>query len=145
LGENGASLSGGQKQRIAIARAIYRKPEVIILDEATSSLDSLSERSVQATIQRLRKAGKTIIIIAHRLSTIMSADKIVVIEEGKVVEQGTHHQLLEKQEAYYKLWASQYLVEEQKNNVSPMDLYTISANGVSPSNNLSTEKIIHHV
>lgn len=145
LGENGASLSGGQKQRIAIARAIYRKPEIIILDEATSSLDSLSERAVQATIQRLREAGKTVIIIAHRLSTVMNADKIVVIEEGKVVEEGNHYQLLEKHKAYYKLWASQYLVEEQKSDVSPMDLYTISANGVSMNKDLSTKNIINHV
>jgi ATP-binding cassette, subfamily C, bacteriocin exporter len=145
LGENGATLSGGQKQRIAIARAIYRKPEIIILDEATSSLDSLSEKAVQQTIQKLREAGKTIIIIAHRLSTIMNADKIVVVEEGKVVEEGSHNELLQHHEAYYKLWASQYLVEEQKPTFSPIDLLAISANGVAKENNLSTETILNHV
>jgi ABC-type glutathione transport system ATPase component len=75
----------------------------------------------------------------------MNADKIVVIEEGKVIEEGSHHQLLEKHDAYYKLWASQYLVEEQKSDVSPMDLYTISANGVSMNKDLSTKNIINHV
>lgn len=114
LGENGANLSGGQKQRIAIARALYRNPEIIILDEATSSLDSLSEKAVQATIQHLREAGKTIIIIAHRLSTIMNADKIVVVQQGKVVEEGRHSLLLQCRGAYYDLWASQYLVEEHR-------------------------------
>lgn len=111
LGENGASLSGGQKQRIAIARALYRNPEILILDEATSSLDSLSERSVQAMVQQLRQEARTVIIIAHRLSTIMNADKIVVVESGKVIEEGRHLELLAKREAYYQLWASQHGTE----------------------------------
>lgn len=114
LGENGANLSGGQKQRIAIARALYRNPEIIILDEATSSLDSLSEKAVQTTIQHLREASKTIVIIAHRLSTIMNADKIVVVESGKVVEEGRHLELLAKKEAYYQLWASQHGTEARE-------------------------------
>jgi len=131
LGENGASLSGGQKQRLAIARALYRNPEIIILDEATSSLDSISERAVHNTIQKLREAGKTIIIIAHRLSTIMGADKIMVIEEGKLIEEGNHFQLLANNNAYYRLWASQYLVSPQLNPLDPESLMNICANGTS--------------
>ncbi|MFN3378403.1 MAG: peptidase domain-containing ABC transporter, partial [Runella zeae] len=117
LGENGASLSGGQKQRIVIARALYRNPEILILDEATSSLDSLSERSVQAMVQRLRQEERTVIIIAHRLSTIMNADKIVVVESGKVIEEGRHLDLLAKREAYYQLWASQHGYEDSTNRL----------------------------
>lgn len=118
LGENGASLSGGQKQRLAIARALYRTPEILILDEATSSLDSLSERSVQAMIQQLRQAEKTVIIIAHRLSTIMNADKIVVVESGKVVEEGAHADLLAKRQAYYQLWSSQHGYEGRESSLN---------------------------
>ncbi|WP_221392117.1 peptidase domain-containing ABC transporter [Dyadobacter sp. NIV53] len=129
LGENGATLSGGQKQRIAIARALYRDPQIIILDEATSSLDSLSEKAVQNTIEKLRESGKTIIIIAHRLSTIMSADKILVLEGGKLIEEGNHYQLLSNQNAYYRLWASQYLIDFQPNPLDPVSLRNICANG----------------
>ncbi|WP_343328491.1 peptidase domain-containing ABC transporter [Polaribacter staleyi] len=107
LGENGASLSGGQKQRIAIARALYKQPEILVLDEATSSLDSTSENYIQRTIKNLREQQKTIIIIAHRLSTVINADKIVVLEKGKVIEQGSHNELYNKQEYYYNLWQQQ--------------------------------------
>lgn len=108
LGENGASLSGGQRQRIAIARALYRKPEILILDEATSSLDSASEQYVQKTINLLKANQKTIIVIAHRLSTLNHADKIIVLDKGKVVEEGTHHELLYKNDsAYATLWKLQ--------------------------------------
>ena len=94
VGEHGTNLSGGQKQRLAIARALYRDPDILILDEATSALDSASEQFVQDTMHKLRAAGKTIIVIAHRLSTIMDADKIAVLERGKLIEEGTHEQLL---------------------------------------------------
>jgi ATP-binding cassette subfamily B protein len=107
LGENGASLSGGQKQRIAIARALYKQPQILVFDEATSSLDSTSENYIQRTIQNLREQQKTIIVIAHRLSTVVNADEIVVLEKGKVIEQGSHNQLYNKKEHYYKLWQQQ--------------------------------------
>ncbi len=108
VGERGANLSCGQRQRLAIARALYRNPEILILDEATSSLDSISEKYVQSTLQNLRKQGKTIIIIAHRLSTIKNADKIVVLHEGKLVEEGTHEELLVNENQYKALWKEQY-------------------------------------
>ncbi len=107
LGENGATLSGGQKQRIAIARALYQQPEILILDEATSSLDTNSENYIQRTIKTLRAQHKTILLIAHRLSTVVNADKIVVLENGKVLEEGTHLELYEKQGKYYQLWRQQ--------------------------------------
>jgi ATP-binding cassette subfamily B protein len=107
LGENGASLSGGQKQRLAIARALYKNPEILLLDEATYSLDSESEQFVQQTIQQLKNQGKTIVIIAHRLSTVINADKIVVLENGKVIEQGAHHELYATKGQYFQMWKKQ--------------------------------------
>lgn len=107
LGENGAQLSGGQKQRLAIARALYHDPEILILDEATSSLDSQSESYVQTTIQNLKEQGKTILVIAHRLSTVINADQLVVLSRGQVVEQGTHAELYFKEGHYYQLWQKQ--------------------------------------
>lgn len=107
LGENGATLSGGQRQRIAIARALYKQPEVLVLDEATASLDSSSENFIKKTIQRMRDQNKTIILISHRLSTVLKADKIVVLEQGKIIEEGTHKELYKRKGAYYKLWQQQ--------------------------------------
>lgn len=104
LNENGVNLSGGQRQRLAIARALYRNPEILILDEATSSLDPASEQKVQQTLAWFRQQGKTIIIIAHRLSTIRNADTIIVLKDGKVLEQGTHEQLLQSKNLYNKYW-----------------------------------------
>ena len=102
VGERGLRLSGGQKQRVAIARAILRRSPIIILDEATASVDVQTERQIQSAISEL--TGKcTIIAIAHRLSTIMNADLILVIHEGKIVEQGTHKELMAKQGFYYKM------------------------------------------
>ena len=107
LGENGASLSGGQKQRIAIARALYRNPEILILDEATSSLDSLSESFVKNTIEYLRNTGKTTIVIAHRLSTISNADKVIVLDKGKVVQEGDFKALINTEGPLRRMWTQQ--------------------------------------
>lgn len=104
LNENGADLSGGQRQRLAIARAIYRNPEILILDEATSSLDPISEEKVQATLEWYKQQGKTIIIIAHRLSTIRNADQILLLWEGRLVEQGTHADLINLRGNYFSMW-----------------------------------------
>lgn len=108
IGENGTSLSGGEKQRIAIARALYRNPEILILDEATSSLDSASEQYIQQAINALKEQNKTIIIIAHRLSTVMKADKIVLLKNGEIKETGNHAELMQLKSEYYNLWKQQF-------------------------------------
>lgn len=107
LGENGSQLSGGQKQRIAIARALYKNPEVLILDEATSALDTESEQIIQRTLDEFKAQGKTMIVIAHRLSTIAHSDTILVMKEGKVIEQGSHKELLAKDSVYKRMWEKQ--------------------------------------
>lgn len=115
ISEHGDSLSGGEKQRIAIARALYKSPEILILDEATSSLDSASEQYVQQTIQYLKEKNKTIIVIAHRLSTVMNADSIILLKEGKVEEFGTHKELFDQKKEYYNLWVHQFpMLQEMK-------------------------------
>ena len=106
IGENGASLSGGQKQRLAIARAILKNPSILILDEATSALDTVSEYLVQEALDRLME-GKTTIIIAHRLSTVRNADTIVVLDSGKIVQQGTHDELMDQPGIYRDLYQTQ--------------------------------------
>lgn len=110
IGENGAMLSGGQKQRIAIARALYKNPEILLMDEATSSLDTNSEKIVKDVIDNFKSQGKTIIVIAHRLSTIANADLILVMKEGTITESGNHFDLLEQKGEYYSLWNKQNLV-----------------------------------
>ena len=107
IGENGVKLSGGQRQRLAIARALYRTTEVLILDEATSALDSQSEKYIKDMILKLKQEGRTIIVIAHRLGTITDADKIVVIEDGRVVEEGSHSELMENSASYKRLFTTQ--------------------------------------
>ena len=100
-------LFGGEKQRLSIARAIIKNPEILILDEATASLDSESEKKVHKAIDNIVK-DRTVIIIAHRLSTIINANKIIVIEQGKIIEEGTHKELLESNKKYKKLYELQF-------------------------------------
>jgi subfamily B ATP-binding cassette protein MsbA len=113
VGERGVKLSGGQRQRVAIARAILADPRVLILDEATSSLDSESEHLIQEGLRRLR-AGRTTFVIAHRLSTITSADQILVLEHGQIIERGTHHELLAIGGRYRDLYNRQYQLEQDQ-------------------------------
>jgi subfamily B ATP-binding cassette protein MsbA len=110
VGERGVKLSGGQRQRVAIARAILADPAILILDEATSSLDSESESMIQDGLRTLRK-GRTTFVIAHRLSTIVSSDQILVLEGGEVVERGTHRELLARRGRYTQLYEKQYQIE----------------------------------
>jgi ABC-type bacteriocin/lantibiotic exporter with double-glycine peptidase domain len=112
IGENGIALSGGQRQKIAFARVLYREPEIIILDEATSSLDSESEDQIMDVIQELKADNKTIIMIAHRLSTVLNADRIVVMEKGKVIESGSHSVLFNRKQKYYHLWQKQMPIKD---------------------------------
>lgn len=107
IGENGVSLSGGQRQRLAIARALLRNSPVLVLDEATSALDTESERAIQAALDELQK-DRTVLVIAHRLSTIENADEILVIDQGQIVERGSHQTLLAQGGAYQQLYQMQF-------------------------------------
>jgi len=107
VGERGVKLSGGEKQRVAIARMIIKDPCILVFDEATASLDTKSEKIIQEAIKNLSKGGRTTVVIAHRLSTIVDFDKIIVMSQGKIVEEGRHNDLLKKGGAYASLWRSQ--------------------------------------
>ncbi|MGQ0662742.1 MAG: ABCB family ABC transporter ATP-binding protein/permease [Pseudomonadota bacterium] len=111
VGERGLKLSGGEKQRVAIARALLKNPRILIFDEATSALDSRAEKAIQAELQRIAE-GRTTLVIAHRLSTVMDADAILVLNHGRIVERGTHAQLLEIQGEYARMWELQREAEE---------------------------------
>jgi ATP-binding cassette subfamily B protein len=106
VGERGLKLSGGEKQRVAIARALLKNPRILIFDEATSALDSRAEKAIQAELERVSQ-GRTTLVIAHRLSTVMDADQILVLAHGRIVERGTHRQLLDYQGEYERMWALQ--------------------------------------
>lgn len=107
VGERGVKLSGGQKQRISIARVFLKNPPILLLDEATSALDNTSERLVQESLEKLSK-GRTTLTIAHRLSTIQNAHRILVLDQGQIIEEGSHQELLDKRGAYYELYQLTY-------------------------------------
>jgi ATP-binding cassette subfamily B protein len=135
IGERGANLSGGQRQRLAIARALLRQPDLLIFDEATSHLDTATERAIQENL-RTALAGKTVVLVAHRLSTVKEADLIYVLHRGRIVEEGTHQELLAQQGWYATLWRSQTGVGEKS---LPLEAAVVPRNGVSANGKVSLE------
>ena len=112
VGERGVTLSGGQKQRVSIARAIIKSPKILIFDDCLSAVDTETEEAILSNLKRIM-LDKTSVIVSHRVSTVRNADKIIVLEEGKMVESGTHQQLLDKKGVYYRMYQKQ-LKEEEK-------------------------------
>ena len=117
VGERGLKLSGGEKQRVAIARALLKNPPFLIFDEATSALDSKTEKAIQASLDNAAR-GRTALLIAHRLSTIMNADQILVMENGRIVERGSHQHLIAAAGRYAQMWALQQQEDEKAQNNS---------------------------
>ncbi|MBI4236171.1 MAG: ATP-binding cassette domain-containing protein, partial [Chloroflexi bacterium] len=117
VGDRGYRLSGGQRQRIAIARAVLRRPDILVLDEATSSLDSQSERAILEAIEGLR-VGHTVLAVAHRLSTVAMADQILVLKDGRLIERGNHPELLALNGLYARLWSIQTRAADPGDGVS---------------------------
>jgi subfamily B ATP-binding cassette protein MsbA len=128
VGEGGTFLSGGQKQRLTIARAFLKDPRILILDEATSAIDATSEKLIQDALEKLR-IGRTTLIIAHRLSTIINADTIVVLDDGEVIEMGTHDELLQQEGVYHRLYMQQFALAYQAS-----EPVVTGANGGGPRN-----------
>jgi ATP-binding cassette subfamily B protein len=127
VGERGLKLSGGEKQRVAIARTILKAPPILMLDEATSALDSHTEKEIQDAFERVARE-RTSLVIAHRLSTVIHADNIIVLDQGKIVEQGTHMELLAKGGLYASLWQRQREADEARERLAKM-----GGEGVPPS------------
>ena len=117
VGERGLKLSGGEKQRVAIARTILKSPPILVLDEATSALDSHTEKEIQDALERV-STGRTTLVIAHRLSTIVGADEIIVLDQGEIVERGSHHALLAKDGLYASMWNRQREAEEAREKLA---------------------------
>jgi len=111
VGERGLKLSGGEKQRVAIARTVLKKPPILLLDEATSALDSHTEQEIQASIEKISQQ-RTTIVIAHRLSTIINVNEIIVLDDGKIIERGTHSALLKQEGIYFVMWQKQQQLDE---------------------------------
>ena len=123
IGQGGNRLSTGEKQLLSFARAILHDPAIMILDEATSSIDTQSEKMIQKAIEELLK-GRTSFVVAHRLSTIVHADQIIVMKHGKVLEKGTHQTLMRQKGYYYELYTSQFMKEEQQRKLSELHMHS---------------------